>query len=396
MTAITISGVTPEGLVEARKRLDRLNRRARKGLTGGYEMRAQEVYRTTNRSGIRERLYDITIVGQPPRYEGWTVLGQAEWDRHAGLITRLIPGVERVDRDTLREGWCDHCHTTRMRTRVFILVNDEGRQVQVGSTCLKDFLGWAASSIVPLPPLEDEISAMFDVDVLNARRHAEEFETTEVVALALAITLTHGYQPASWEDSTACKLLAVLDGKISPHEIAKPEALIDAHEKAEEIIAYLSDPAMLTGGDFVINLRNAISAPYCTRRNLGLLASGPHVWMRATGQERERREQVTEAFVGEPGDKITIAGTVVNVRDIDKYFGGRPKTTWVYTVIADGHRFTWFASSPAMGGEPGGTYRITGTIKKHDEWNGRKSTVLTRCKVTPVTTGEGQETPAAS
>jgi hypothetical protein len=45
-----------------------------------------------------------------------------------------------------------------------------------------------------------------------------------------------------------------------------------------------------------------------------------------------------------------------------------------------GNQFKWFASKYS-GMEVGKTYKIRGTVKAHDEYQGRKQTALTRCKV---------------
>ena len=51
---------------------------------------------------------------------------------------RLAPLVTRVVADTMR---CDHCGVNRKRDLVFVLRHEDGREVQVGSTCLNDYLG---------------------------------------------------------------------------------------------------------------------------------------------------------------------------------------------------------------------------------------------------------------
>jgi len=48
-------------------------------------------------------------------------------------------------------------------------------------------------------------------------------------------------------------------------------------------------------------------------------------------------------------------------------------------IDLSGNHLTWFASGSDM--EVGNTYKLLGTIKKHDEYNGVKQTILTRCKV---------------
>lgn len=60
------------------------------------------------------------------------------------VLLRLAPGSEGlVDRESIRPGECDHCHTVRPRSSVLIVRNEDTKETkQVGRSCVKDFLGW--------------------------------------------------------------------------------------------------------------------------------------------------------------------------------------------------------------------------------------------------------------
>ena len=89
-------------------------------------------------------------------------------------------------------------------------------------------------------------------------------------------------------------------------------------------------------------------------------------------------EGVVNEHVGQVGDKINVEGELTGVRPLDSAWG----TSWLYTIKAtDGHIFKWFASANVLGEEAGPTVSIKGTIKKHDDYRGSLSTVLTRCRV---------------
>lgn len=96
-------------------------------------------------------------------------------------------------------------------------------------------------------------------------------------------------------------------------------------------------------------------------------------WIRDNMQIAE----ITESnWVGEVGEKIEIDVTVDSVRTVNGYYG----TTYLYKLIdTDGNDLTWFATRPALDGLT--NIKIKGTVKKHDEYNGNKQTLLTRVKV---------------
>ena len=58
-------------------------------------------------------------------------------------------------------------------------------------------------------------------------------------------------------------------------------------------------------------------------------------------------------------------------------------TSHLYKFIdADGNVFSWFSSNSIDGLTEGVNVKLVGTIKKLDEYQGEKQTILTRCKVT--------------
>lgn len=81
--------------------------------------------------------------------------------------------------------------------------------------------------------------------------------------------------------------------------------------------------------------------------------------------------------IGQVGSKIELEATFKRTRWYDTRFG----TTWIYTFEdAEGNCLVW-KTSASIGAEEGDKVRIKGTVKDHDEYNGVKQTVLTRCKI---------------
>ena len=83
-------------------------------------------------------------------------------------------------------------------------------------------------------------------------------------------------------------------------------------------------------------------------------------------------------WVGEIGDHIKNEKVTLKRKGS---FSGRYGLTNVYTFENEiGSIYTWFTST-LLNKETGETFYIKGTIKKHDEYKGVKTTVLTRVKV---------------
>lgn len=86
------------------------------------------------------RVIELDVEGVAPKANGWTFLATLV-HTDDGNIIRSVPGfVAPVDyRD--KAPLCDHCHAHRVRRDTFIVRHEDGRTMQVGSSCLEDFIG---------------------------------------------------------------------------------------------------------------------------------------------------------------------------------------------------------------------------------------------------------------
>lgn len=135
---------------------------------------------------------------------------------------------------------------------------------------------------------------------------------------------------------------------------------------------------------YINNLIGIASEQYVEGRDFGLLVSLPVAYLRhiekvAAYQKKEQlREQESQAsqYVGEVGQRLTISlSSFACVSSFDTMYG----TTWLYKMTDnDGNVYTWFASNPVPDDDK--VTSIVGTVKKHEEYNGVRQTILTRCK----------------
>jgi len=100
-------------------------------------------------------------------------------------------------------------------------------------------------------------------------------------------------------------------------------------------------------------------------------------------KREENKDKVDAGYYGEVGDKITVDLTYVNHAAWDNNFGYYGGVTILYIFKdTEGHIFTWKTSKylDCIDNKEE-SFTLTGTIKDHNEYNGQKQTVLTRCKV---------------
>lgn len=358
-------------------------RAAKRGFTGRFELigkRTEVVKKNAAGFDITKVVYETTLTGTPPSYNGWSLQASLEWDQNAGLIVRTVPGVESIDRTCLVDGKCDHCHIDRYRKHFYVVTNGTETK-QVGSTCIKDFLGWDASVVfITAKTVSDEIDGW-----LSGKSYDHDYATLDVLAVAWAVIQADGWKPASSLYGTTKQTVAMV---LDPRNAEEREAskvytsyVPDSYKQAQIIRDWVLSDGFSGDSEYVINLKAIARAEFTSSRSIGFLVSAPQTWAKARERDLIRQaesDEIVNEHFGSVGDKVVLTVTIKSIRFIEGDFG----TTTLYTMVTEtGHMVKWFASKSALGETADVTLKIKGTIKKHDEYQGVKATLLTRCKI---------------
>lgn len=153
-----------------------------------------------------------------------------------------------------------------------------------------------------------------------------------------------------------------------------------AKTQAELINSWLLDIDFDSASDLERNCSVFAKGEYVTAKQVGRLAYMPlayeHYMERKVREEQRANMENTSAYVGEVGTRLTLDLTAaVLLASWYNDFG----TTYLYKFVDEaGNVFIWYASRPIELQE---RMTLKATIKAHNERNGVKQTVLTRCKV---------------
>jgi len=134
--------------------------------------------------------------------------------------------------------------------------------------------------------------------------------------------------------------------------------------------------------DYLYNLNVACRVGTCNSKSSGLTASIIALADREQGKEIERRKfsnlKETSAYFAEAGDKVVVKATLMGKKELEGQYGC---TTMFKFVSEAGNALTWFASGSFADGAwvIGNEYILAGKVKKNEEYQGLKQTILTRC-----------------
>lgn len=347
-------------------------RASKKGLSGGYKVSIES--RCEFENGIGKEYKVLVIEGEPVKYQGYQFVAVAEFIG-GQTITKAVAGGREVKPSEVKVGYCDHCKTTRLRSKVIFIEDESGKLSQVGSSCVKDFLGWefSASSLPTEDVFEDEFGGLVGGGFSG-------FSSSAILAYGLTQVAKIGYLPSSEGISTKSlvwdKLSGGNYGEKNWKEIVGVEPGIAEFEAAKELIEYAKNFA----GDssYAENLRAVACLEFQSFSTVGILLSIIKAKQKIEAQAVLAEQQVVykkEQYAA-IGSKIQVEVTVLGANTFESAYGW----TTLYTFSSGEYQFKWFSSS-GINVAVGDKVIIKGTVKGSDEYKDSFSTLLTRCKI---------------
>lgn len=362
-------------------------------------------------TGRVRRVHTIEVTGTRPIINGWTFIAAIRHFGADGNIVSGLPGFGIPAEYRTAGSDCVHCGHRRQRNNTYLLRNDAGDVKQVGSSCLVDFLGHKDPHAVAEMCSwysELEVVAGADDDFEGGRGgHQDLYRLTwylEWVALAVR---THGWvSRAAARDAwykiptaaSAWNLMGASDGQgMTESERAK---FVDDFVRAFGYKPFPSDDDIATANaavewaltledkselnDYEHNLLVLARTDIVNHRVDGIAALMVIAYQRATDRAREaaRTDRTPSVHIGTVGKRSQF---ILKLNRISTVGGGMYGPTYLHMFEdADGNRAKWFASSDS-GMLEGGTYTVKATVKKHDVYEGKCETLLSRVALVETT-----------
>ena len=370
--------------------------------------------------GSFHRFHTVTVDGQAPRINGWDFLASVHHNDDGENIVRSAIGFNVQTSVYTARPVCEHCQTNRFRNLTFFLRHDTSGQLkQVGSTCVRDFLGHncphnIAAFAETVLSVHNLCDAARDINWLGGGKLGSSWSHRMRASLPVfldycaAAALTYGFKGRKDAPDGVTTARVAFDSMFVPKDSTSfalvtvtPEATKLAEAAREWIILKLSpelyeaqtdDPddvktevfsnlgaarAAKPLNDFESSLLSVAHQEVIEVRGSGGIAS----WI--IGYYLREQAQIAQAkvngsdFVGQLKERLTLTLTVTDVIYTNTIYG--PMTICKFKDVA-GNVFVWKTSSTA-GLDVSKTYQIKGTVMKHTEYKYVKQTQLNRCVV---------------
>lgn len=369
----------PKVIAEAEKLAARA---VTKGLSGGYTVTTKQQIRPGINGGQPQSVTVVIIAGEPVKYNGWAFVAKVEYVNGSPVVTGS-PWYEgpQVDRSTLRPNACDHCGISIARKKTIVVEDEAGQRKQVGTSCVKDFLGaevtgaWYSEKD-PFDALES-YAGSGGVPMENL---------LSTLAQAACVIRQSGWIPGwkSETDQTTAQTVRLLKGWGSAKYAAETRAQYGDPTDADKAVAERAiawGQSMEGDSDYAANVRAVFAGgDWIDPKFIGLAVSVPAMMLKAEGRAADAAKAaetpITDTLYAPEGARVEVTDA-----EVTEVYGFA--TQWGFTrivyLIGDGHRFKWMTSTDP-GLSIGEKVSFKATVKGLDEYDGKVSTQVLRVK----------------
>lgn len=353
---------------------------------------------------VRKTFVNYVLEGVAPFVDGWQVVAKIDCSHASPIIHALNDQVTESELLSWRRGdvtACDHCGHNRARHDVYVIRDENGQSMQVGSTCLKDFIPKDIATLASKATMIIELVQSWDEWGTLGSSVPTTWPIVDFLATCLVICDIEGgflSRSKAIADNATADLAGHLlvnlaagrrqgDGKLQGFPEFKSfaeaeDAIVDKRAEAVDLRNTLLEN-IEPSNNFEFNLIAALEREFITHKEMGLVAAAiPAARIRASREAKTKRrtEEIAERaseWVGEPKQRREFDVTLDFATSFEGYYG---LTTIMKFATENGNILTWFTSSPVELAV-GDTARIKATIKEHDTYEGEKQTKVNRVTV---------------
>lgn len=273
---------------------------------------------------------------------------------------------------------CEHCQVNRYRKDTYLVRNTINRKyMQVGSSCIKDFLGnESPDNLIAKANFASELISFISKNAGGGGTIEQHYIINNFLAQVAACISVHGWlsKTKAYDAGGKSTVSRVqdyfagyeVDFSVSEEDTKKAEAAINWAENLPDLDVEASD--------YLYNIRAIARSGIVEHRTMGFAASIISAFDRA---ENSKKVKIVSNHVG-----IVKSREVFNLQLKNKFeYNSSYGMTYKYIFNDEyGNVIVWSASNP-QDFLVGSKYMLRGTIKSHSEFKGIKQTEINRCEI---------------
>lgn len=329
----------------------------------------------------------VVLDAESPSLEGWTWIATIDHMTDLPDDLNLVDAGAGVDaaRWERTSADCDHCGWDRRRKWTYILDHEDGSRVQVGRTCLKDFIpgandphrvaDYSQALFATMCSLGADCDDMWR-EPMEAVRRSEAVLTERYLAWAISVSREDGWlsRGLAWEryQNTSCStadnawntmLYDGMDAELRAHQReCRPTA--EDEERARVVLEWAREELEDADNDYLANLHLACLPTGVTSKRIGLVASAPRAYDRAMADAERAARRAEAEPVPVTDDRVEITARIIKLDLHVNDYGSREVMTVEHE---DGWRLWGTQPRDLYGASEGDVVRFTARVEPSDD-----------------------------
>lgn len=313
----------------------------------------------------------------------YTFIGAIHYDSKSDM-TDIIPFVDTVKFEDSYTPTCDECNTGRKRKITYLVQsNVDASILQIGSSCMRDFCGYSAANLLNALKFSTKFSNIgsnYQFDPMLQTSKMVEYGIKEIFMLANAVIRVYGWHPGRSEThiptsdvvKQICNQPESKEGAYWLTKVQEYNKTNTDENIANEISKWIRTDT--SSSDYMSQLRRVINMGTVSTNHFNMICSAVNSFKNSIKWKLEAQSAYNNNYVGVVGERMVFELRCIETKIFNNEYG---ESTLYKMIDKEDHLFVWFSSS-ALKIPKDAFLRVKGTIKKHEEFNHAKQTVLTR------------------
>ena len=377
--------IPSENMVKLNKKVETINRKAVKNGLVPLTLNVGDVIETTHAKDFAGATYTtlsypVTISGDYPAINGWSCI--AKIDHRDGV--NIINVYEELDVSKWRERkpTCDHCGHNKIKVNSYLIRNTEsGEIMQIGKSCIKDYIKSDPKTMLLMLSWVSNLDELLEDEFASTGSAERYFDVADVAKVSALSIRKNGFVSVSDEDEfsipTRTDINDYFFGNHTPEWASYWKFSNDDEVIGDATIEYFL--AQDASNNFLITIKQLLELGKIRAKYFAYIAGAVSGYLKHLDREVKKATDAkflrVNEHVGEIKKRQDFDVVLEAVFTTSGFYG----TTYIHKFLdTDGHTLTWFGSGNPIEAENGDSLTIKGTVKKFDEYNGWKQTVITR------------------
>jgi len=378
--------IPSENIDILKKKVDQVNKKAVKNGLVPMVLTIGDVIETKQKDHFGNvsytKSYPVSIAGEYPAINGWKCI--AKIDHRDGVNIVAIYDEIDVSKYRDRKPTCDHCGHNKIKVQSYLIQNIEsGEILQIGKSCIKDYIKgdpkWMLQMLTWIRTLDEQLKDEFSIG-----GGSEFYYDIEKIASASALSIElNGFVGSGGYDYDKTPTVSDVNdfffGKRDNDWLGYWKITDENKAIAKGMIEYFNEQS--GDNNFVITIKQLLELGKVRAKFFSYIAGAVSGYLKHL--DREAKKAVDEkikrvnATVGEVKKRQDFNVTLESLITTSGFYG----TIYVHKFRKDtGETIVWFANGTSLDREIGDEFTIKATVKKFDEYNGWKQTIVVRVK----------------